>query len=422
MQTEHVPSRPHQPAGPSHPPPPSGIGRFAEWASARENRGFADYDELWRWSVGDVARFWEAVWEYYGIRSHAPYESVLVSAEMPGASWFPGARLNYAEHVLGDEDAPERVAIIARSQTVGPVEMTFGELRDAVARARTGLRRLGVGPGDRVAAYLPNIPETVVALLATASLGAIWTSCAPEFGTRGIVDRFAQVDPEVLLVVSGYHHGTKAIDRRQEVARIRAGLPSVRHVVHVPYGSEPLPDTMAWDELLVDSEPLTFVPVPFDHPLWILFSSGTTGLPKPIVHGHGGILLEQLKVHDLSFDVRPGDRFLWFTTTAWTMWNTLVSALLRRAAIVLFDGNPLWPDLGAQWELVLPQGRPPAGRAVRPVPPASARRHRFAPARRGVRLDPRTVRRRRHAQLDQRWNGCVRRVPGGQPLAGRGAG
>ncbi len=220
-----------------------------------------------------------------------------------------------------------------------------------MARARAGLLRLGVGPGDRVVAYLPNIPETVVAFLATASLGAVWASCAPEFGARSVVDRFAQVEPTVLLTVAGYRYGTKDVDRRAEVAAVRAGLPTLRHVVHVPYGAGELPDALGWAELLAEPGDLVVDPLPFAHPLCVLFSSGTTGRPKAIVHGHGGILLEHLKNHGLSWDLRAGDRILWFSTTAWMMWNALVSGLLVGASIVLIDGNPLHPDLDWQWRL-----------------------------------------------------------------------
>ncbi|BBL79016.1 acetoacetyl-CoA synthetase [Rubrobacter xylanophilus] len=330
------------------------IGRYVRWL--REERGlkFEGYDELWRWSVGDLEAFWRSVWDFYGVRAHTPPERVLAAREMPGARWFPGARLNYAERILTPSDDDEEVAIFAHSQTRAPFELTFGELREQVARARAGLRRLGVGPGDRVAAYLPNVPETVVAFLATASLGAIWATCAPEFGPRSVIDRFGQLDPKVLLAVTGYRYGEKHIDRRAEVRDIRRALPTLEHVVHVPYvgGAEDvLPDSVGWEELLSEEEPLRCEPVPFDHPLYVLFSSGTTGKPKAIVHGHGGILLEHLKNLGLTWDLRPGSRLMWFTTTAWMMWNALVSALLLRSAIVTMDGNPLYPDLAFQWRL-----------------------------------------------------------------------
>ncbi len=316
-------------------------------------RGFSDYHELWRWSVEDLEGFWGAVWEFFDVRPSTPYERVLANGEMPGAQWFPGARLNYAEHLLrnADED-PHAPAVVARSQTRPPIELTFGELREQVARARAGLRALGVGPGDRVVAYLPNVPETLVAFLATASLGAIWATCAPEFGARSVLGRFGQIEPKVLLTVSGYTYRDKPIDRREQVAEIRAGLPSLEHVIEVPYGAHEVPDaTTTWDELLADDAPLTFEPVPFDHPIYVLFSSGTTGLPKAIVHGHGGQLVEHLKGVGLGWDLKPGGRLLWFSTTAWMMWNALVSALLVRASIVMIDGDPMWPDLSFQWRL-----------------------------------------------------------------------
>jgi acetoacetyl-CoA synthetase len=344
------------------------IGRFLTWLERERGLTFAGYEELHRWSVDDLDGFWSAVWEHFGVRGHSPYDAVLGRREMPGAEWFPGATLNYAEHALGlldnpDQDADE-TAVLGYSQTRDRVELTWGQLRDQVARARAGLQRLGVGRGDRVVAYLPNIPETLVAFLATASLGAIWASCAPEFGARSVVDRFGQVEPKILLAVAGYGYGSKDVDRREQVAEIRDGLPTVEHVVHVPYGENTLPDAVGWDELLAQpTEPpgqrsgegedaeLAFEPVPFAHPLCVLFSSGTTGKPKAIIHGHGGILLEHLKNHALSWDLGPGDRILWFSTTAWMMWNALVSALLVRASIVMIDGNPLHPDIRWQWRL-----------------------------------------------------------------------
>jgi acetoacetyl-CoA synthetase len=327
------------------------IGRFVSWLRDERGRDFAGYDELWRWSVEDLEGFWGAVWDFFGVRSHAPYKRVLGSRAMPGAEWFRGARLNYAEHMLGADDDADRVAVVARSQTRDPIELTFGELREQVARARAGLQRLGVRPGDRVVAYLPNIPETLVAFLATASLGAIWSACAPEFGARSILGRFGQIEPKVLLTVAGYTYRDRAIDRRENVAEIRAGLPSLEHVVHVPYGELGVPDAIGWDELLAERGPLAFDPVDFDHPIYVLFSSGTTGLPKAIVHGHGGQLIEQLKGVGLGWDLKPGGRLLWFSTTAWMMWNALVSALLVRASVVMIDGDPMWPDPAFQWRL-----------------------------------------------------------------------
>ena len=315
-------------------------------------RSGEDYDQLWQWSVSDLEGFWSSIWDFFEIRATTPYERVLGSRAMPGAEWFPGARLNFAAHMLGRDDELDAVAVLARSQSRDPFDLTFGDLRDRVAQARAGLQRLGVGPGDRVVAYLPNIPETLVAFLATASLGAIWATCPPEFGPRSVLDRLGQLEPSVLLAVDGYRWGETWIDRREQVAEVRAGLPSLRSVVHVPYGGNELPDTVRWDALVAEAGPLEFDPVPFDHPLYVLFSSGTTGLPKAIVHGHGGILLEHLKNHGLSWDLRPGDRLMWFTTTAWMMWNALVSALLLRASIVMLDGNPGYPDLSQQWRLV----------------------------------------------------------------------
>jgi acetoacetyl-CoA synthetase len=330
------------------------MGHFLDFVRDTRGRDLDGYDELFAWSVSDLEGFWGALWDFFEVRAHAPYERVLGSREMPGAEWFSGARLNYAEHMLGTEQDTGEVAVVAHSQTRAPFELTFGDLSDQVARARTGLQRLGVGPGDRVAAYLPNIPETLVAFLATASLGAVWATCATEFGPRSVIDRFGIIEPKVLLAIAGYRYGDKPIDRRAQVAQVRAALPSLEHVVHVPYAGgadDALPGALGWDELLAESGPLRFDPVPFDHPLYVLFSSGTTGLPKAIVHRHGGILVEHFKNQGLDWDLGPGDRLLWFTTTAWMMWNAVVSTLLLRAAIVTIDGNPVYPDVSAQWRL-----------------------------------------------------------------------
>ena len=327
------------------------IGRYLAWLEAERGLAFPDFDAHQRWSVDDLAGFWSSIWEFFEVKAHAPYTTVLESEAMPGARWFPGARLNLAEHLLGGDDDADRVAVVSHSQTREPFELTFGELREQVARARAGLERLGVGPGDRVVAYLPNIPETLVAFAAAASLGAVWASCAPELGARSVVDRLVQLEPTVLLTVGGYGFRDRSIDRREEVATIRAALPTLRHVVHVPYGEHVVADALSWDDLVAEPAPLEFLPVAFEHPLFVLFSSGTTGRPKAIVHGHGGILLENLKAHALSWDLKPGGRLLWFSTTSWMMWNALVCALLVRSSIVMLDGDPAWPDPGWQWRV-----------------------------------------------------------------------
>ncbi|WP_319463069.1 acetoacetate--CoA ligase [Micromonospora sp. RTP1Z1] len=334
----------------------SRIGDYLRWLAEHRGLEFADYDALWQWSVTDLAAFWRSIWEYFDVVAYTPPTATLTDPAMPGTRWFPGATLNYAENVLrmpgrGDDDP----VVIAHGQTRPPVTLTAGQLREQVRRVAAGLRRLGVGPGDRVAAYAPNIPETYVLLLATASLGGIFSSCAPEFGTRSVTDRWQQIEPKVLVAVDGYRYGDKPVDRRGEVAAIRAALPSLRHTVSVAYldpAGVPPEGALSWDELAAPTdEPLAFTPVPFDHPLYVLYSSGTTGLPKPIVHGHGGILLEHLKMLALHHDLGPADRFFWFTTTGWMMWNFLVSGPAVGAAIVLFDGNPGHPDLGALWRL-----------------------------------------------------------------------
>lgn len=328
----------------------SNIGRFTEWLSSRGVGPFESYDALWKWSVDDIAGFWAAVWQFFDVRASAPYSDVLDSTTMPGTKWLVGARLNYAEHIL--RHVGNRPAIIAHSQTRRPSSLTWDELAEQVGRARAGLRTLGIGKGDRVAAYLPNIPETIIAFLATASLGAVWTSCAPEFGVQAVLDRFGQINPKVLLVVDGYRYGTRDIDRRAEVQAIREGLGSLQATVALPYlGVESLPGTIAWSQSVAEPGPVEFEQVAADHPLYVLYSSGTTGMPKPIVHGHGGILLEHLKVLGLHADLGPADRFFWFTTTGWMMWNYLVSGLLTGSAIVTFDGDPAAPSLDTLWGL-----------------------------------------------------------------------
>jgi acetoacetyl-CoA synthetase len=319
------------------------LTRYADWLG----RGGAEYRELWQWSVDDLEGFWTSICEFCDVRFEERSDRVLESREMPGAEWFPGSRLSYAEHVFrGKDDSALALQHASELREVG--QWTWGELRGEVAAIAGGLRDCGVGPGDRVAAYMPNIPETVAAFLACASIGAVWSSAAPEFGSRSVIDRFAQIEPKVLLAIDGYRYGGKDFDRSSIVQAIAEELPGSPQVVTLGYL-----DGSGWEDgFLGDPESeLTFEHVPFDHPLWVLYSSGTTGLPKPIVHGHGGILLEQLKKDHLHLDARPGDRLFWFTTTGWMMWNFLVGVLLSEASVVLFDGNPGYPSLETLWDL-----------------------------------------------------------------------
>jgi acetoacetyl-CoA synthetase len=333
------------------------MSTFMEWVNERHTRKFATYAELWEWSVTEIEQFWGDIWEYCDVRASAPHERVLASREMPGARWFEGAQLNYAQNMLAERKSDD-TAVLHASELRPLAELSWRELSAQVAAAAEGLRSLGVGRGDRVAAYMPNIPETLVAFLACASIGAIWSCAAPEFGARSVIDRFAQIEPKVLLVVDGYRHGGKDFDRSEALQTILSGLPTVSRTVMLAYlSSSPaltgLPGALTWAELMQrgDGAPERFEQVPFDHPLWVLYSSGTTGLPKAIVHGHGGILLEQLKKSRLHLDLHRGDRMFWFTTTGWMMWNFLVGCLFADAAIVLYDGSPAHPDLGALWSL-----------------------------------------------------------------------
>jgi acetoacetyl-CoA synthetase len=339
------------------------MGHYLAWLEGAYGLRFSTYDDAWRWSTEDPGAFWASLWRYFALAADGDIEpgtgeprQALVEPRMPGARWFPGTALNYAEHALRlPGRADDDVVVVGRSQTRGPVGLTAAQLRDGVARCRAGLAHLGVRRGDRVAAFLPNVPEAIVALLATASLGAIWSSCAPEFGTRAVIDRFGQIDPKVLLAVDGYRYGDRDVDRTAELAEVRAALPSLAATIVLPYldskRAAAVPGAIAWADLLADVGPLAFERVPFDHPLYILYSSGTTGLPKPIVHGHGGILLEHLKALALHTDLGPADRFCWFTTTGWMMWNYLVSGLAVGSTVVTFDGNPAHPDLAALWRL-----------------------------------------------------------------------
>jgi acetoacetyl-CoA synthetase len=314
------------------------------WLEREEGLCFEDYQELHAWSVRDLPRFWGSLAKHFSLIFHTPPSEVLGEATMPGARFFPGSRLNYAEHALRRR-GPE-LAVIARCEDGPPTCLTWDELNDEVARVRSGLVRLGIGMGDVVAALLPNGIEALGCFLAAASLGATWTICSPEFGADAVLDRFRQVAPAVLIAVDGYRYGGKTFDRRAELDRVVGGLPSLKATVVVPrLGKAPRPQELSYSSLRAEIAPLEFVACRFDHPLWVLFSSGTTGLPKGIIHGHGGIVIEHLKALSLHGNLGPGSRFTWYTTTSWMMWNYLVGGLLVGATLSLYEGHPSYPGL-----------------------------------------------------------------------------
>jgi acetoacetyl-CoA synthetase len=333
------------------------LTRYCRWLAERRGLHFevGDYPALWQWSVDHLDDFYASVWEYFGVEADPGYDAVLGRREMPGAQWFPGARLNYARHIFrGKEDAD--VAVRFASERHGPDSWTWGELRARTAAVAGGLRAAGVGVGDRVAAYLPNIPEALAVGLACMSLGAIWSACSPDFGVRSVVDRFAQIEPNVLLAVDGYRYGGRDHPRLAEVAALQEALPTLRRTVvlrHLDPGTDlsGLRDAVPWEDFEEPGAGLAFEPVPSEHPLWVVYSSGTTGLPKPIVHSHGGMLVDQLKYCHFHFDAKAGDRLFWFTTTGWVMWNVMLGMLLSPASIIIYDGNPGFPDLGVLWDL-----------------------------------------------------------------------
>jgi acetoacetyl-CoA synthetase len=331
----------------------SRLAHFMSWLGREQGRPFGSYDELWRWSVEQPGELWLALARYFEVRLGGVAEPALVG-RMPDQHWFPNATLNYAEHLLRRRD--EHLAIVATAEGGVRRTLSYRELFDQVARARAGLRKAGVRRGDRVAAFLPNGIEAVVGLLATASLGAVWSSAAPEFGVQSVLDRFQQIEPAVLLACDGYVYGGRRFERVQELRTIAGGLPSLRALFVLGdaarVGQVGSVTAAPFAELLAEEQPLEFEPVPFEHSLWILYSSGTTGLPKPIVQGHGGILLEHLKALALHMDLGESDRFFWFSTTGWMMWNMLVSGLGLGCTLVLYDGSPMASGLSTLWKLV----------------------------------------------------------------------
>jgi acetoacetyl-CoA synthetase len=334
------------------------LTQYICWLAA-QGRYFESYADLWQWSIDDQTEFWGSLWEYFEVRPSQPYERVIGSRTMPGADWFPGTRLNYAEHaLLNEREGADALVYLSERRALSVLSWT--DLGNMVRKLATCLRTLGVAPGDRVVAYLPNSPEAVIAMLATASIGAIWASCGPDFGALGVVDRFLQLEPKIIICVDGYYYGGKAFDRRPELKIILNLLPSLEQVIYVrqldPTNDALTERTLFWEDALAGSdvsrESFRFEQVPFAYPLWILFSSGTTGLPKPIIHCHGGMILEQIKGLKFHMDVHPGERMFFFTTTGWMMWNLLASALLVDVVPVLYDGNPAYPEPDVLWALV----------------------------------------------------------------------
>jgi acetoacetyl-CoA synthetase len=336
------------------------LTKFMAWLHEYHQLTFATYHELWRWSVREIEAFWAAWWAYMGVVHSQPYTTVLAERAMPGAQWFGGARLNYAENIFARHTAT-RPALLYQSEIEPLTAISWQDLYTQTAKLADRLRQLGVQRGDRVVAYLPNIPEAIVGLLATASIGAIWSSCSPDFGSRGVLDRFGQIAPKVLIAVDGYRYGGRYFDRRANLAALQAALPTLAATILVhgqANANAADSQVLDWADIMAADTPtaLPFAQLPFDHPLWILYSSGTTGLPKPIVQGHGGILLEHGKATILHNDLHPGDRFFWYSSTGWMMWNYLAGSLLSGATPILYNGSPGYPDMNVLWQLAAESG------------------------------------------------------------------
>ena len=332
----------------------SNITSYMEWLKSNKGLSFEDYNSLWEWSVTEIEDFWQSIWEYLEIKTSKSYTKVLSERKMPGANWFIDSELNYAEHVFRNM-CSERPALMFKSEFQPLIEISWNELYQKVSSLAASLRNMGVHNGDRVVSYMPNIPQAIIAFLACASIGAVWSSCSPDFGIRSVIDRFKQIKPKVIFAVDGYQYGGKTFDVRGKIVDLQNSLPSLEHTILVPYlkpngGSPGLNSTFMWEDLMNESGELKFEQVPFAHPLWVVYSSGTTGLPKALVHCHGGILMEFMKFLKLHVDVKPQDRFFWFSTTGWVMWNILQGSLLTGATALLYDGSPGFPDINVLWE------------------------------------------------------------------------
>ena len=334
----------------------SHLRKYQDWLETHHQMRLYDYHELWEWSVERPAAFWETIWQYFEVISHSPYTRVMSDDPMPKTRWFEGSTLNYAEHIFRMY-SEERPAIIFQSERQPAIEISWAELRSKTAAFAETLIRAGIQPGDRVCAFLPNIPEATIAFLATCSIGAVWSSCSPDFGVGSVVDRFQQIEPKILIAADGYTYNGKPFDKTDAILEISDRLPTLRKVIIVPYlhsgiDLSAFPTGMDWAEATAnDKAELSFKAVPFEHPIWVLYSSGTTGLPKAITHSQGGVLLEHLKYLHFHNDVHPGERFFWFSTTGWMMWNFVQASLLAGSTIVLYDGSPSYPRLEVLWEM-----------------------------------------------------------------------